>query len=45
MIVGNQATDQINQAVDGRTVPRMLNLGNVFELVDERLDNRAFSQQ
>jgi hypothetical protein len=36
---GNQATDQIDQAVDRGTVAGMLDWGDVFELVDHRLDH------
>ncbi len=38
MAVGNQATDQVDQAVNRGTMARMLNLRDVLERVDDRLD-------
>ncbi|MBD1825895.1 hypothetical protein H6F51_25820 [Cyanobacteria bacterium FACHB-DQ100] len=45
MAVGNQATDQVDQAVNRETMARMLNLRDVLELVDDRLDDGAFSEK
>lgn len=45
MTVGNQATDDIDHKVDGAAMPRMLNLGDVFELVNDGFDKGAFASQ
>ena len=43
--IGNETTNEIDEKVGGAAVARMLNLGNVLELVNNSLDNGAFSQQ
>ncbi len=45
MAVGNEACDQIDQEVDGAPMTGMLNLGDVFELIGDRLNNSAFAQK
>lgn len=41
--VGNQTTDDIDHEVDGTAMPRVLDLGNVLELVNDGFDNGAFA--
>src|SRR5690242_19400353 len=45
MTVGDQATHQVDQEVDRRAMARVLDLRNVLELIDDRLDNRSFAQK
>jgi len=45
MAVSDQSSHKINQEVSGATVTCMFNLGNVFQLVVDRLDNRSSPQQ
>jgi hypothetical protein len=37
--VSNQSIEDIDAEVNGTAMPRMLDLRNVFELVDNRLDD------
>ncbi len=43
--IGNQSTDDIDQAVDWTAVPGMLNLGNVLQLVNDGFNERTLPQQ
>ena len=43
--VGDQTAHQIDEEIHWATMARVLNLRDVFELVNNRLDNGAFSQQ
>ena len=42
--VGNQAAHQIHEEIHWAAMARVLNLRDIFELVDDCLDNGAFSQ-
>ena len=39
MTVGNQSAYNVDEAVDRRTMARMLNLRNVLQLVDDGFDD------
>ena len=43
--VGNQATDEVDPAVHWGTMPRMLNLRDVLELVYHGFDDRTFASK
>ena len=43
--IGNQAGDEINEEIEGATMPGMLNLTDVFELVIDGFDDGSFAQQ
>ncbi len=43
--IGDQAGEQIAQEVDRASVPGVFNLAQVLELVDDRLNDRAFLKQ
>ncbi len=43
--ISNQSAHNIDQAVNRRTVTRMLDLRNVLQLVNDSFDDSAFSQQ
>jgi hypothetical protein len=45
MAVGNEASDQVDQKVDGAAMARMLDLRDVFELIRDGLDDGAFAEQ
>jgi hypothetical protein len=45
MTVGDQASDQVDQKVDGATMARMLDLADVFELIVDGLDDGSFAQK
>ena len=45
MAVGDEASDQIDQEIDGAAVAGMLDLGDIFELIGDGLDDGAFAQQ
>ena len=45
MAVGNEASNQMNDKIGGTPMTRMLNLGDVLELVNDGLDDGAFAQQ
>ena len=45
MAIGNQSAQDIDKAIDWRTVARMLNLRNVLQLVDDGFDDGAFAEQ
>src|SRR2546430_2476525 len=45
MAVGNQPGHQMNDKIERAAMSRMLNLRNVFELVDNRLDDDPFAQE
>lgn len=42
--IGNQSANNIDQAIDGRAVPRMLNLRNVLQLVNNGFNDGALPQ-
>lgn len=44
MAIGNQSAKNIDKAIDWRAMTRMLDLRNVFQLVDNRFDNGALAQ-
>ncbi len=41
MAISNQSAENIDKAIDWRTMTRMLDLRNVLQLVDDGFDNRA----
>jgi hypothetical protein len=41
----NQPADNINQAIDWRAMTRVLDLRNVFQLVNDAFDDGTLSQQ
>ena len=43
--IGNQAANDVNQAIDGRAVPRVFNLGNVLQLVNDGFDDGTLAQE
>jgi hypothetical protein len=43
--VGNQSADDIDQAIDWAAVARMLNLGNVLQMVSDGFDDGTLTQQ
>ena len=45
MAIGNQSTQDVDKAVDWRTVARMLNLRTVLQLVNDRFDDGALAEQ
>ena len=45
MTVGDEASDQMDHEIGGTAVTRMLNQGDVFELVNDRFNNRTFTYQ
>ncbi|RCJ27694.1 hypothetical protein A6770_34955 [Nostoc minutum NIES-26] len=45
MTISNQSTQNINAKIHRTTMSGMFNLGNVFELVVNSLNNRAFTGQ
>ncbi len=45
MGVSDETSQEINSKVRRATVARVLYLGNVFELIGNRLDNEALTQQ
>ena len=45
MAVGKKSSDQMNNKIDRTAMARVLNLRNIFELVDNGLDNGSFAQQ
>lgn len=42
--ISNQSAQDIDQAIDGRAVTRMLNLRNVFQLIDDAFDDGTLAQ-
>jgi hypothetical protein len=44
MAVSNQSAQDVDKAIDWRTVARMLDLRNVLQLVDNGLNNRALAK-
>ena len=42
--VGDEAAEEIDEEVDGAAMARVLNLGDVFELIEDGFDNRPFAQ-
>ena len=44
MRVGNESSDQMDDKIGRAAMARMLNLGNVLELIDNRFNNRSFSE-
>ena len=45
MAIGNQSTQDVDKAVDWRTLARMLNLRTVLQLVNDRFDDGALAEQ
>jgi len=45
MTISDQPGKNINKEISGRTMARMLDLGNVFELVKDGLNQSAFAEQ
>ena len=45
MIVGKESSDQMDHKMGGAAMPRMLDLGNVLELVNDALNDRSFAHQ
>ena len=43
--VGDEATEEIDEEVAGAAMAGVFDLGDVFELVEDGFDNRAFTQQ
>lgn len=43
--VGQQACEEVDHEVGGTAVARVLNLGDVLELVDDGLNERTLAQQ
>jgi hypothetical protein len=39
MAIGNQSTQNVDKAIDGRAMARMLNLRNVLQLVNNRFND------
>ena len=39
MTIGNQTTEDINSEIDRTAMARMLDLGNIFELVNDSFNN------
>ena len=44
MAIGNQATEEIDEEVGGAAMAGVFDLGDVFELVEDGLDNGPFAQ-
>jgi hypothetical protein len=44
MAIGNQTVQNVDETVDRRVMTRMLDLGNVFQLVDDGFNNGAFAK-
>ncbi len=44
MAIGNQSPQNIDKAIDGRAMARMLNLRNVLQLVDDGFNDGAFAE-
>jgi len=45
MAVGDQASNHVDECVDGAAVTSVLDLRNVFKLVDHAFNNSSFSEQ
>ena len=45
MTIGNQASDDIDKAVDWTAMARVFNLRNIFELVNNTLDDGSLTQE
>jgi len=45
MAIRNQATQEMDQEVNGATMARMFDLRNVFELVDDGFRDGSFAQE
>jgi hypothetical protein len=45
MAVGKKPSDQMHHKIDGTAMTRVLDLRDILELIDNRLDNRPFTQQ
>jgi hypothetical protein len=45
MAVGNEPCDQVDQKVDGAAMARMLDLGDVFELISAGLNESSFAEE
>ena len=45
MAIGNKAAEEIDEEVGGTAVAGVFNLGDIFKLVENGLDNSPFAQQ
>jgi len=45
MAIGDQASNDIDETVDGATMTGMLNLRDVLELIDHAVNDGAFAQE
>src|SRR5690242_13974962 len=45
MAVGDESSNHVNDKIDRTAMARMLDLRNILELINNRLDNRPFAQQ
>ncbi len=45
MTIGNQAAHQVDQEIRPAAMPRVLNLREILELVDERFDQTPLPQE
>ena len=44
MTVSNQTGKDVDEAIDGTSVARMLDSGNILELIDNAFNNGTFAQ-
>jgi hypothetical protein len=44
MAVGNESGDQMNDKIDGAAMSRMLNLGNVLELINNGFNDHPLAR-
>ena len=45
MAVGNKAAEEIDEEIGGTVVAGVFNLGDIFKLIEDGLDNSSFAQQ
>jgi len=45
MAVGNKAAEEIDEEIGGTAVAGVFNLGDIFKLIEDGLDNSPFAQQ
>ena len=45
MTISNKPTNDIDHGIDGTAMTRMFNLWNIFELVNDRLNDWAFASE
>jgi hypothetical protein len=43
--VGNEATDQIHEKIDGAAMTRMVDWGNIFSLIDDGFNDGSFAKE